>query len=184
MKFLKSFENNIEWDFDEEETDLSEEHQIIMKSYIAEFGDKLVSIKDRLNFAFNLSNVTNVDKIEIYNIIKNHYLKNENFNWYEEEFDEEEIDEKWDVVNFDKWSDDQLYIITKYIDDDHVVIYGDSDYKISNMKNFYTILSDEELKEVIRNNQKIKIYGFHGRRYKHFDDVRYGDLPQEVKNKL
>ena len=79
MKFLKSFENNIVWDFDDEETDLSEEHQIIIKSYISEFGDKLVSIKDRFEFARKMSDNSKYDGIEIYNIIKKHYSMNENF---------------------------------------------------------------------------------------------------------
>jgi len=57
-------------DFDEDEQFTEE---MIITTYIAEYGDKLVSIKDRLEFAGKMREVSDFTKIKIYNIIKNHY---------------------------------------------------------------------------------------------------------------
>jgi len=110
----------------------------------------------------------------------------ENINPFEEEdwdFDDEEIDEKWDIVDFNYKNckklisrKEQLYIITNYISNNQLELYNKHIY---NGTSSYVNLSSDELDDVYNNKRKIMIYGKH-----RFDEVYYKDLPQKVKDRL
>ena len=67
------FENGTWWCGEYYQGEVTED--MVIATYTAEFGDKLVSISQRLGFADKMNKVTDFGRMEIYDMIKNHYRK-------------------------------------------------------------------------------------------------------------
>lgn len=115
------------------------------------------------------------------------------FDWNDEDFDEEEIDDSWRIVDFsiNGFIKNQFYILTKTIDEYNIVLYneqyyssGSSGEKSKPVNTIYKETSKEDLNKIFNDKIKIKVYDYHGRSHKHYDDVYFKVLPEDVKEKL
>lgn len=105
-----------------------------------------------------------------------------------DDFDYEEEDYRWKIVDFSvEEFRDQFYILTKTIDDYNVIFYKDVEYSSRGdrpVNLIYKEMSKIDLDRVFNNKASLMVYDYHNTTHKYYGRVLFKDLPEEVKKRL